>query len=51
MGVWGRSPQPPEATGEIVFGDFCSFLIKIPHFEESVSLNFYENLFLFLWAT
>jgi len=48
--LWG---SPPEIIGGVraeppVFGDFCIFLIKIPHFEAHLSLNFYKNIFLSL---
>jgi len=53
--VWGLSSKPPEAIGSLgamspVFGDFCNFLVKIPHFEVYLSLSFYESFFLSLYA-
>jgi len=51
----GLRAKPPAAGGNKgsrsgipSFVDFCSFLIKILHFEAYLSLNFYKNLFLSL---
>jgi len=40
--LWGSGAEPS------VFGVFCSFLIKLSHFEAYLILNFYKNLFLSL---
>jgi len=40
MGVWGQSPQSPEAKHPVL-GDFYNFIIKITHFYAYYGQNSY----------
>jgi len=50
--LWGskaKQAKSPEGIGGLgVFGDFCIFSIKIPHFEAYLRLYFHKILFLYL---